>query len=69
VRIIQTGGTQQIIVDGVDLPNADVQRGGTQTKSGTQRRRFVINGITYNDLSEIPDPHLRKVAQDALEKA
>jgi hypothetical protein len=32
-------------------------------------RKFVINGVEYNDPSEIPDPKLRQVAQDAIKQA
>jgi hypothetical protein len=28
--------------------------------------KFKINGVTYNDLAEIPDARIRKVAEDAL---
>jgi hypothetical protein len=32
----------------------------------TRQVKFKINGVTYDDLAEIPDARIRKVAEDAL---
>jgi hypothetical protein len=32
----------------------------------TRQVKFKINGVTYNNLAEIPDARIRKVAEDAL---
>jgi hypothetical protein len=38
--------------------------GGSQ--GGSPPLAIVVDGVTYHDLSEIPDERIRKIAQDAL---
>jgi hypothetical protein len=32
----------------------------------TRQVKFKINGVTYDNVADIPDPRVRKVAEDAL---
>lgn len=85
LRLTQSGGQRHIILDGVEVRDpkaitdpalraalaqgeealAEVER----TLKVRQKRTFVINGQRFQDLAEIPDPHLRKLAEDALHKS
>lgn len=49
------------------LPQINQAQGAlAQTISKT---RITVNGVTYNSLAEIADPHIRQAVQDALKKA
>ncbi len=85
LRLTQSGGQRHIILDGGEVRDpkaitdpalraalaqgeealAEVER----TLKVRQKRTFVVNGKSYQDLAEIPDPHLRKLAEDALHKS
>ena len=85
LRLTQSGGQRHIILDGVEVRDskaiidpglraalaqgeealAEVER----TLKVRQKRTFVINGHSYQDLADIPDPHMRKLADVALHKS